>query len=399
MEKANFKKYFEIFNRQELVWFDNSASTLKPKSVCDAVDYYNRYESANSGRGIYSLAYEVTNKVEYSRQKVAKFLSCESEEIIFNKNSTEGINTVALTYAKQIINAGDKIIVSQIEHHSNYLPWVNLAKNAGAEIVFCPLDENGKITLENFESVFDKKVKFVALNYVSNTLGYIAPIKEIIALSHKMGAKVLVDASQATAHKKIDVKDLDCDFLVFSGYKMFAPTGVGVLYGKKELLEKTQPLFFGGGMVLDIDENDIVLKEVPAKFEAGTLPISSIIGLGQAVDFVETIGWEKIEKIERELLDYLLKRLSSVDGVEIYSVKPDLPIIIFNLKGVHAHDASTMYDEFNICVRAGNHCASLVNKLINQIATIRISLAFYNTFEDIDKFIFATEQIIKFFTR
>ena len=399
MEKENYKKYFEIYDKQELVYFDNSASTLKPKCVCDVVDYYNRFESVNSGRGMYKLAYDVTNKVEKARRKVALFIGAESEEIIFNKNTSEGINTVALTYAKQNLKKGDKIVLSQIEHNSNYLPWVMLAKSIGAMVVDCPLDENGKITVSNFKKVVDEKVKFVALNFVSNTLGYVTPIKEIIKLAHKAGAKVLVDASQAISHKKIDVKDLDCDFLTFSGYKMFAPTGVGVLFGKKELLEKTEPLFYGGGMVVDFEEQNIVLKELPSKFEAGTLPISSILGLGEAVDFVNSIGQQKIEEKEKELLNYLMQKLSFVNGVEIYLDKPDLPIIIFNILNVHAHDAVSMYDQFNICVRAGNHCALGVNKLIKQIASIRVSLAFYNTFEDIDKFVFATEQIIKFFNK
>lgn len=399
MEKENYKQFFEIFDKQELVYFDASASTPKPKCVCDVVDFYNRYEFVNSGRGMYKLAYNVTSKVEKAREDIAKFINAESDEIIFNKNTSEGINTVALTYALQNLKKGDKIVVSQIEHNSNYLPWVMLSKKIGVRIVNCPLTKEGKITISNFKKVLDNNVKFVALNFVSNTLGYITPIKEIIKLAHKIGAKVLVDASQAICHKKIDVKDLDCDFLTFSGYKMFAPTGVGVLFSKKELLEKTEPLFYGGGMVVDF-ENDIVeLREIPSKFEAGTLPISSILGLGQAVDFLNGIGQENIEKKESELIDYLLKKLSSVDGVEIYSIKPDLPIIIFNIKGVHAHDAVSMYDQFNICVRAGNHCAFGVNKLINQIATIRVSLAFYNTLEDIDKFVFATEQIIKFFNK
>lgn len=399
MEKENYKQHFEIFNKQELVYFDNSASTLKPKCVCDIVDFYNRFESVNSGRGMYKLAYNVTNKVEEARKKVAMFIGAESEEIIFNKNTTEGINTVALTYAFQNLKQGDKIVVSQIEHSSNYLPWVMLAKKIGAVVVYCPLDKNERITAFNFKKVLDEKVKFVALNFVSNTLGYLTPINEIIKLSHEVGAKVLVDASQAISHKKIDVKKLDCDFLTFSGYKMFAPMGVGVLFGKKELLEKTEPLFYGGGMVVDFEENNVAVRELPSKFEAGTLPISSILGLGEAVDFVNKIGQQNIEKKEKELLDYLLEKLSSIKGIDIYSVKPDLPIIIFNLINVHAHDAVSLYDQFNICVRAGNHCALLVNKLINQIATIRVSLAFYNTFEDIDKFIFATKQIIKFFDK
>lgn len=400
MEKENYKQHFEIFDKEkDLVYFDASASTLKPKCVCDVVDFYNRFESVNSGRGLYKLAYDVTEKVDEARRKVAKFIGAQEEEIVFNKNTTEGINTVALTYASQNLKQGDKIMVSEIEHSSNYLPWIMLAKKIGAQIVNCPLDASGRILAKSFEKVMDEKVKFVALNYVSNTFGHISEIGQIIKIAHKNGAKVLVDASQAISHKKIDVKKLDCDFLTFSGYKMFAPTGIGVLFGKKELLEKTEPLFYGGGMVADFDGQTIELKELPSKFEAGTLPIASILGLGEAVDFIGKIGQDNIERKERQLTEYLLTKLSGIKGIEIYSIEPDLPIIIFNITGVHSHDAASLYDQFNVCVRAGNHCALFVNKLIKQIASIRVSLAFYNTFEDIDKFATATQEIVKFFNK
>jgi cysteine desulfurase/selenocysteine lyase len=392
-------KIFEIFSKQDLVYFDNSASTLKPKSVCYAMDFYNRFESANSGRGVYSLAHEVTTKVENTRQKVALFLEAQTDEIVFVKNTTEAINLACFAYLEHILQPGDQIVLSQVEHNSNYLPFVVLANKKGAQIVDVALDEHGKITLENAIKAITNKTRFVALHLVSNTLGDKVDLKPIIAHAHKMGAKVLVDASQAVAHMKIDVKELDCDFLAFSGYKVFGPTGVGVLFGKKHLLEQATPIMFGGGMMTDFVNNQIFYAPVPQKFEAGTLPIASIIGLGAAIDFVFDIGYEHIEKTEQQLKDYLLQKLSKIEHVEIYSHQPDFPIVIFNIKNVHAHDAATMYDQFNVCVRAGNHCASMVNKWFSQIASLRISLAFYNTFEDIDKFVFATEQIAKFWNR
>ena len=399
MTQEQILEQFELLKEKELVYFDNSASTLKPKIVCDAVDYYNRYESANSGRGIYRLAFEVTSKVELAREKMAKFLSCESQEIIFTKNTTESINMIALTFAKQVVKAGDEIIVSDIEHHSNYLPWLNLAKQTGAKLIKIPLTKEGRITVENVQKVLSDKTKFVALTAVSNTFGYICPVKEIIKVAKEKGAYVLVDGSQATSHFKIDLKDWNCDFFALSGYKMFAPSGVGVLFGKKELLSQTQPLFQGGGMVLDIIEEQVTFKDLPHKFEAGTLPIADIIGLSNAIDFLQDVGFEAIEKQESQLKQYLFEELSKVKGIEIYNQTTDLPLVLFNVSDAHAHDVASMYDEFNICVRAGNHCASLVNNFLSQIATIRASLSFYNTKQEIDKFIFATKQIVKFFEK
>lgn len=399
MTQEEIRNQFEILSEKELVYFDNSAMTLKPKIVSDSVDYYNRYQPFNSGRGIYRLAFEVTSKVELTREKISKFFNCKTQEVIFTKNTTEGINMIALTFAAQVVKKGDEIIVSDLEHHSNFLPWLELAKKSGAKLVKIPLTENGRITVENFKKVLTNKTKFVALNFVSNTFGYVSPMKEIIKLSKEKNAFVLVDGSQATSHFKIDIEDLNCDFFVFSGYKMFAPTGVGVLIGKQDLLNQTEPLFLGGGMVLDIIDENVTYKQLPHKLEAGTLPIGDIMGLGSAVDFIEDIGFDYIIKKEDELKAYLFKELGKLKGVEVYNADSDLPLALFNVEGVHAHDAASMYDEFNVCVRAGNHCASLVNTFLSQIATIRVSLSFYNTKVEIDKFIFATEQIVKFFDK
>lgn len=399
MKDKNVRKHFNLLKNNKLIYFDNSASTLKPNSVVKAVNNYNSNLIANTGRGVYKLAYNVTQLVEQARGAIANLIGANENEIVFTKNTTESLNLVAQSYGLTNLKKDDEIIVSKIEHHSNYLPWLNVGKKTGAKIVNLPLSKENKITISNFKKVLTNKTKVVAITYVSNVLGYITPLKEIIKLAHSVGAVVVVDAAQAVSHFNINVKELNCDFLAFSGYKMYAPSGVGVLFGKNELLQKMSPTTFGGGMVLDVQNNICEFKETPYKFEAGTLPIGSIIGLHEATKFINDIGYNYISKKDNELTKYLLEKLSVINEVEIYNKNADFAIVSFNLKNIHAHDAATMYDQFNICVRAGNHCAQPLTEHLKQPAIIRVSLSFYNTKEEIDKFIIATKEIVNFFNK
>lgn len=399
MKEKQVRKQFTLLRNSKLIYFDNSASTLKPKSVVEAVNNYNSNLVANTGRGVYKLAYGVTELVEKTRATIAQFINANENEVVFTKNTTESLNLVAQSYALNNVKKDDEIIVSALEHHSNFLPWLDVAKRTGAKIIHLPLNKENKITLANFKKVLSNKTKIVALTYVSNVLGYITPLKEITTLAHGVGAVVVVDGAQAISHFSIDVQELDCDFLAFSGYKMFGPSGVGVLYGKYDLLKNMPPVQFGGGMVLDVQNNICEYKEVPHKFEAGTPPIGSIIGLLAAAQFMNKVGYNYILEKDKELNAYLLEQLSHIHEVEVYNKNNDVAIVSFNIKGVHAHDAATMYDQFNICVRAGSHCAQPLTEQLKQSATIRVSLSLYNTKKEIDKFIVATKEIIKFFNK
>lgn len=390
------RKHFKML-KDNTIYFDNSASTLKPDCVVDAVNDYNQNISTNSGRSVYKLGYKATKMVEETRQRVAEFLNCEDkDQIVFTKNTTEAINLVANGFVRYNLKKDDEIIVSELEHNSNFLPFFELSKQIGVKLVFVELSKDHKITVENFEKALSDKTKFVALTYVSNVLGYTSPVEQIVELAHQKGAKVLIDGAQAVSHFKIDLKKLDCDFFAFSGYKIFGPSGIGVLFGKSQLLENMHPTNFGGGMVLDVSKNHVEYKSAPERFEGGTLPIGSIIGLKSAIDFVESVGRFTIENQEKELTKYFYENLKKIDGVEVYGQMPDVPIFLFNIKGLHAHDVASMYDEMNICVRAGHHCAQLLMKHIGQIATVRASLCFYNTKKEIDQFLTATKKIVEF---
>jgi cysteine desulfurase/selenocysteine lyase len=391
------KRKFDILKKKELVFFDNSASTLKPKNVCDAVDYYNRFESVNTGRGIYKLAFEVTSKLERVRQKVKDFLNAKNYDIVFVKNTSEAINLIATSHVGLLIKKDDEIIISELEHNSNYLPWLEIANKNNAKLVKVNKNDFGKITFENFVKVVTNKTKFVALNYASNTFGSVTEIEKISNYCKEKQIQILVDGSQVVSHKKVDLDELNADFFAFSGYKMFAPTGVGVLAIKSEIAKAIRPIFFGGGAVLDVQNNIIETRESPYKFEVGTHAVASIIGLGEAIDFIENIGLEKIEKYERDLTDYFIAQTKDIQGFKLYNKNTDLPIFLFNLGDLHAHDAATFYDEFNIMLRAGNHCAILAMEKLGEVSSLRASLNFVNTKKDIDKFVFATKKILKYF--
>ncbi len=393
----DYKEYFPIFaNHKDLAYLDSAASSLKPKCVIDKIDYYYNNICVNVNRGVYSLSYEATDLYEESRRVVAKFINAKEEEIVFTRGASASLNLVASSYS-EFINEGDEIITTLQEHHSSFMPWLNVAKKKNARIIYVPLTEDGRVTLENFKSVLTDKTKVVAINQVSNVLGYTNPIKEICKLAHEVGAIVSVDGAQSVPHMKVDVKDLDCDFLSFSGHKMCGPSGVGVLYGKYNLLQKMPPVEFGGDMAQDVYEYEMTFKDAPFKFETGTPLISEVIALKDAVEFIESIGLDNIKAHELELKRYALEQLKDVEGIEIYNDNLDSSLITFNIKGVHPHDAASIFDKNNVCIRAGFHCAQPITRFLDQISTIRCSFYIYNDKSDVDKFVKSVIEARDFF--
>ena len=295
------------------------------------------------------------------------------------------------------LNEGDEVITSELEHHSSVLPWMKACERKKAKLTYVPLNEEGRITVENFKKVLTNKTKIVALTLVSNVMGYLTPIKEIIDLAHEIGAIVIVDAAQAIQHFPIDVKQMNCDFLAFSGHKAMGPTGIGVLYGKKKILKTLQPIDFGGDMNEEVDLYNVEIKDIPYRFETGTPPIAEAIGLGKALEFITELGLENIHKHEKEIHDYAINKLNEIDGITIYNKTSDVGIISFNVDGVHPHDAATFFDEAQICLRAGHHCAQLITKWLKCVGTLRASIYIYNTYEDIDRFVEVVKQTVDFF--
>jgi cysteine desulfurase/selenocysteine lyase len=397
MDSYTLKKDFPVLDDKTLVYLDTAASSLKPRQVIEKLDeYYEKY-GVNVHRGVYNLSYVATSKYEESRRKVSDFINATFEEIIFTRGASSALNLVASSYGLNNLTSEDEIIVSELEHHSQVLPWQNVSNITKAKLVYVPLNKEGRITVENFKKVLTDKTKVVALNYVSNVMGYISPIKEIIKLAHEKGAVVSVDAAQAAPHKAIDVKDLDCDFLAFSGHKMCGPTGIGVLYGKRDLLNAMPPIEFGGDMNDNVEKFDASWKDAPYKFETGTPPIAEAIGLGAAIDYLENIGLENIAKHEKELKDYTVQKMKEIGDVIVYNETSETGIIAFNIEGVHPHDAITFFDGDNICMRAGHHCAQLVIRWLEVVATLRVSFYLYNTIEDCDKFIESLKGARDFF--
>ncbi|MGD9886923.1 MAG: aminotransferase class V-fold PLP-dependent enzyme [Bacilli bacterium] len=396
--KNKYRDLFPLYkNHPHLVYLDSAATAIKPQFVLDKMqEYYEQY-GVNIHRGVYRLSYQATEQYEESRRTVAKFINALEQEIIFTKNTTDSLNLVALTYGEKYLQSGDKVIVSELEHHSSLLPWMKLCERKQASLVYVPLTADGRITVENFKKVLDSKVKVVALTYVSNVMGYITPIKEIINLSHQCQAVVVVDAAQAVPHFLVDVKALDCDFLAFSGHKMFGPTGIGVLFGKTKLLKNLSPLAYGGDMNESVTKEMVEVKPIPYRFEPGTPGIAEAIGLAAACQFIQTIGYDEIEKHDQFLHNYVLEKLNKIQGITLYNPKADLGIINFNINGIHPHDAATFFDENQIALRAGHHCAQLVSKWLHCEGTLRASLYIYNTKEDIDLFVETVKQTVTFF--
>lgn len=392
------KNQFPVLkNNPKLSYLDNAASSLKPQRVIDKVnDYYERL-GVNVHRGVYQLSYDATDMYEEARAKVASFINSSFEEIVFTRGASASLNLVAMSYGMQNINEGDEIITSELEHHSSHLPWFNIAKIKKAKLRYIPLDEEGRITVEAFKSCITPKTKVLAITYVSNVMGYITPLKEIIDIAHENNIIVSVDAAQAVPHMRVDVKALDCDFLSFSGHKMCGPTGIGVLYGKKQLLEKMPPIEFGGDMADIITKDSMSFKEIPYKFETGTPIIASAIGLGEACDFLSQFDLNEVEKYENLLAKEAIRLLLEIPEVEIYNKTVETGIVAFNIKGVHPHDAASIYDKNNVCIRAGHHCAQLCTSWLNQISTTRASFYFYNTMDDVHRLVESVKEANNFF--
>ncbi|MDE6584466.1 MAG: SufS family cysteine desulfurase [Anaeroplasmataceae bacterium] len=395
---AKLRKDFPVLEENpKLAYLDNAASTLKPSCVIEAVDKYYRELGVNVHRGVYKLSYLATDAYEEARGKVADFIHASFDEIVFTRGASSALNLVASSYGMSTLKPGDEVITTELEHHSSCMPWMNVCEKTGATLKYVPLNTEGRITVEAFRSVLSKNTKVVAITYVSNVMGYITPIEEIIRLAHENGAIVVLDAAQAIPHMPVDVKKLDCDFLAFSGHKLCGPTGIGVLYGKAKLLASMQPIEFGGDMADDVECHHMTFKDAPYRFETGTPIIASAIGLGVAIDYVSQIGLDEIAKYEYYLKQKALDGLKRIPNVEIYNETAETGIIAFNIKGVHPHDAASVFDNNDVCIRAGHHCAQLIIKWLNTIGTVRASFYFYNTLEDVEKFVQSVKEAQEFF--
>lgn len=392
------KKDFPVLvNNPSLVYLDSCATSLKPKCVIDKIDeYYEKY-GVNVNRGVYELSYHATCEYEETREITAKFLNAKPEEIVFTKGASNGLNLIASSYGLDNIQEGDEIITSELEHHSNIIPWQNVAKRKKAVLKFIELDSTGRITVESFKRVLTNKTKVVAITYVSNVMGYITPIKEIIDLAHSVGAIVVVDAAQAVPHMKIDVKALDVDFLAFSAHKMLGPTGFGIMYGKYDLLQKMEPIEFGGDMNDNVDLYESHYKDAPYKFETGTPPIAEAIAFKEAIKYIENYGYDKIQKTEKELTRYAVEELLKIPNVTVYNPTVETGTIAFNINNVHPHDAATFFDQEHIALRAGHHCAQLITKWLECVGTLRACFYLYNDLEDAKKFVEAVKGAAEYF--
>ena len=375
-------------NGHPLVYLDSSATSQKPRSVIEAVNNYYRETNSNVHRGVHTLGSRATDLYEGAREKVRQFIGAENTaEIIFNRGTTTGINVVAQSYGLTNITADDEIVVTPMEHHSNIIPWQQVAKITGATLKYMPMESDGTITVEQARETITPRTKLVAITHVSNVLGTINPIKEIAAIAHENNAVIVVDGAQGAPHLSIDVQGLDCDFYAFSGHKMCGPTGIGVLYGKQSLLENMEPVEFGGEMIDFVEKYDSTWKELPWKFEGGTPIIAGAVGLGAAIDFLTEIGLDNIHDHEEKLTNYAMNCLNEVEGLTIYGPEKRAALVTFNLTDVHPHDLSTVLDTEGIAVRAGHHCAQVLMKWLDVSATARASMYLYNTEAEIDRLV------------
>jgi cysteine desulfurase / selenocysteine lyase len=396
--RSKFPILDQEVNGHPLVYLDSAATSQKPQQVIDAVeDYYKRYNS-NVHRGVHTLGSLATDGYEGAREKVRRFINAKSmEEIVFNRGTTTAINTVAASYGRANVKQGDEIVITPMEHHSNIIPWQQLAKSTGATLKYIPLKEDGTIDLNDVEETVTENTKIVSVMHVSNVLGTINPVKEIAEIAHKNDAVMVVDGAQAVPHMKVDVQDLDADFYAFSGHKMCAPTGIGVLYGKKKLMKNMEPVEFGGEMIDFVGLYDSTWKELPWKFEGGTPIIAGAIGLGAAIDFLEEIGLENIKQHEQKLADYAIAQLKDIDGVTVYGPEKRAGVVTFNCDDVHPHDVATVLDAEGVAVRAGHHCAQPLMKWLDVTATARASFYLYNNEEDVDAFVKALIKTKEYF--
>ena len=390
MNINNIKSQFPIFSQKikgkPLVYLDSSNSSQKPLSVLNALDHFYKKEFSNVGRSIHSLAVNATNKFEETRISVKNFINAGSkDEIIFTKNATESINLIASTFGQQNINKGDEIIITELEHHSNYVPWHYLRELKGAIIKFAPINDQGDVIIDKFKELITSRTKIIAVTHLSNVTGTVVPIKEIIEIARKKNIPVLVDGCQSAPHIKIDVKDLDCDFYAISCHKVYGPTGVGILYAKKKWLETLPPYIGGGGMINEVEKDKVTYAPIPEKYEAGTMPTAEIVAFNESIKFINSIGIKNIIQHEKELTNYALEKLKKINSLNIVgNPKNKAGVISFVIKGIHPHDISTIVDEEGVAIRAGHHCCQILHKRLGLTATARASIGIYNTRDDID---------------
>lgn len=400
---ASIREQFPILDQEinghPLVYLDNAATAQKPRAVIDALKHYYEWENANVHRGVHTLGSRATDAYEGAREKVARFIHANStEEIIFTRGTTTALNLVASSYARSVCGPGDEIVLTEMEHHSNLIPWQQVAKATGATLKYIPLQPDGTIALEEVEKTVTERTKVVTIAYVSNVMGVVHPVKEIAKIAHRNGAVIVVDGAQSTPHMKVDVQDLDCDFYALSGHKMCAPTGIGALYGKKALLDQMEPIEFGGEMINDVGLYESNWKELPWKFEGGTPIIAGAVGLGAAIDFLSDIGMEEIERHESRLAAYAMNRLDEIEGISLYGPRVrSVGLITFNLGDVHPHDVATVLDAQGIAIRAGHHCCQPLMRWLKVSSTARASFYLYNTEEDVDRLVNALIQTKEYF--
>ena len=403
MSVNNFKKDFPIFENKDIAYLDSGATTQKPTSVLEAIEKFYKNENANPHRGAYGLSIEATEIYENTRDKIAKFINAKHrEEIIFSKNASESLNLIAYSYGLDNLKKDDEIVLSIMEHHSNLVPWQMVAKKTESKLNYMYINDNFEISDEEIETKITDKTKIVGITHVSNVLGTINNIEKIIKDEHKKGAIVVVDGSQSIPHMEIDVQKLDADFFVFSGHKMLAPLGIGILYGKREILNKMNPFLMGGDMIEYVYEQETTFAPLPNKFEAGTQNVEGVIGLGAAIDYIRNIGYNKIQEIEKEVTSYARQELSKLEYLTLYltpNEEKHSSVISFNIKGVHPHDVASILDSENVCVRSGNHCAQPLLRSMGIDSTCRASFYIYNTKEDVDKLVIALNKAYNMFKK
>lgn len=399
----DFKKDFPLLKNRDIAYLDSGATTQKPIQVINAIEEFYEKHNANPHRGAYSLSIEATEVYENTRSKIAKFINTKHrEEIIFSKNASESLNLLAYSYGLDNLKKDDEIVLSIMEHHSNLVPWQMVSKKTNSKLSYMYINDNYELSDEEIESKITDKTKIVGITHVSNVLGTVNGVKKIIKYAHKKGAIVIVDASQSIPHMKIDVQDLDCDFLVFSGHKMLAPLGIGVLYGKKEILNNMNPFLMGGDMIEYVYEQNTTFAPLPNKFEAGTQNVEGVVGLGAAIDYIENIGYNKIQEIENEVMSYARQELSKLDFLTVYMTpnnKNHSSVISFNIKGVHPHDVASILDSEGVCVRSGNHCAQPLLRYLGFDSTCRASFYLYNTKEDVDRLVNSLNKAYEMFRK
>lgn len=399
----SYKKDFPILKERihdrPLVYLDNSATSQKPYQVLEAVEEYYKHQNSNVHRGVHTLSTKATDAYEGARERVRQFINAkDTKEIIFTRGTTTAINLIAQSYARAMLSKGDEIIITPAEHHANLIPWQQAAKATGATLSYFPLNPDGTLDLAQVQTMISERTKIVAIHHVSNVLGVIQPIDQLAKLVHAQGGIIAVDAAQSVPHMKVDVRELDVDFLSFSGHKMFGPTGIGVLYGKEYLLEEMEPIEFGGEMINEVGWYDATWKELPWKFEGGTPIIAGAVGLAAAIDYLESIGMEQIDKHNRALAQYAVKKLSQIDGCTIYGPETERTgLVTFNLSGIHPHDVATVLDTEGIAIRAGHHCCQPLMKWLKVSATARASFHIYNDEADVDALVKGLQKTKEYF--